>query len=205
MAAKIDGAVFPGHQGGPHNHAISAMATSLKMAKTNEFIGYQHRIIENVKSMEVALQGKKYENVEIISNQGHCLAIRGLKDMDIVYDIASQVNMEIFYDESMAEFRLSSNAMTTRGLGVNDFNKIIDLFDDITKLSGDVKQKGMDQCKNEIDALKIEIGSFAKQFPLIGMDEWMNEWEIILIFVPVFVHKLMIDISRSYTVDDTNQ
>jgi glycine hydroxymethyltransferase len=36
----IDSAVFPKHQGGPHNHTISALAVALKAANTKEYRGY---------------------------------------------------------------------------------------------------------------------------------------------------------------------
>jgi glycine hydroxymethyltransferase len=44
---KIDRAVFPGEQGGPHIHAIAALATTLKIAKTEQFKKLQHQIIKN--------------------------------------------------------------------------------------------------------------------------------------------------------------
>merc|ERR1711869_48093 len=47
IADKIDFSVFPGHQGGPHNHTISALATGLKMAATPEFKTYQDQVMKN--------------------------------------------------------------------------------------------------------------------------------------------------------------
>ena len=38
---RINFSVFPGHQGGPHNHTISALAVALKQAQSPEFIEYQ--------------------------------------------------------------------------------------------------------------------------------------------------------------------
>jgi len=38
---KINGAVFPGLQGGPHNHTITALSVALKQAQTQEFKAYQ--------------------------------------------------------------------------------------------------------------------------------------------------------------------
>ena len=38
LNGPIDNAVFPGHQGGPHNHTICALATALKQAQTPEFV-----------------------------------------------------------------------------------------------------------------------------------------------------------------------
>ena len=47
LGRKLDRAVFPGEQGGPHMHAIAALATTLKIAKTDSFKKLQHQIIKN--------------------------------------------------------------------------------------------------------------------------------------------------------------
>ena len=47
LAKKIDKAVFPGEQGGPHVHAIAALALTFKIAKTDEFKALQNQIIKN--------------------------------------------------------------------------------------------------------------------------------------------------------------
>ena len=44
---KINFAVFPGHQGGPHNHTIAALAVALKQAGTEEFRAYQKQVVSN--------------------------------------------------------------------------------------------------------------------------------------------------------------
>jgi len=47
LGRKLDRAVFPGEQGGPHMHAIAALATTLKIAKTDSFKKLQHQIVKN--------------------------------------------------------------------------------------------------------------------------------------------------------------
>ncbi len=47
IAKKIDRAVFPGEQGGPHIHAIAALAATFKLAKTPEFKQLQEQIVKN--------------------------------------------------------------------------------------------------------------------------------------------------------------
>lgn len=42
--SKIDFAVFPSLQGGPHNHQIAALAVALKHAATPEFKAYQQQV-----------------------------------------------------------------------------------------------------------------------------------------------------------------
>ena len=48
----INFSVFPGHQGGPHNHTIAALATALKQANTPEFKEYQEQVLKNAKALE---------------------------------------------------------------------------------------------------------------------------------------------------------
>jgi glycine hydroxymethyltransferase len=43
--------VFPGLQGGPHNHTISGLAVALKMANTQEFKGYQRQVVANARAL----------------------------------------------------------------------------------------------------------------------------------------------------------
>ncbi len=56
LARKIDRAVFPGEQGGPHIHAIAALATALKITKTESFRHLQHQIIRNCQALTQRLQ-----------------------------------------------------------------------------------------------------------------------------------------------------
>lgn len=42
--SRINQAVFPGLQGGPHNHAIAAIATAMKQAMSPEFVEYQTQV-----------------------------------------------------------------------------------------------------------------------------------------------------------------
>ena len=166
-ASKIDGAVFPGHQGGPHNHAISAMAASLKMAQSEEFIGYQHRCIENANALYQALSDKQWKNAKVIGGNGHCVSIRGLDNNEKLYNVANDVNLEVFYDANMNELRVSSNAMTTRGLSEADFGQIANVLDSVYNLS----QNGKEINNEDVRILKTEVATFSKQFPLIGVDE----------------------------------
>ncbi|MDB4940901.1 MAG: glyA [Labilithrix sp.] len=54
-AAAIDKAVFPGLQGGPHNHTTAAIAVAAKEALEPEFKMYAHRVVENAKVLAAAL------------------------------------------------------------------------------------------------------------------------------------------------------
>ena len=51
LARKLDRAVFPGEQGGPHIHTIAALATAFKLANTAQFRKLQHQIIKNCQAL----------------------------------------------------------------------------------------------------------------------------------------------------------
>lgn len=49
LESQINQAVFPGLQGGPHNHTISALATALHMASDPAFKIYQSQVVSNAR------------------------------------------------------------------------------------------------------------------------------------------------------------
>lgn len=57
---KINEAVFPGLQGGPHNHQIAAVAVALKQANTQEFKAYQRQVIANAQVLAKEFLAKNY-------------------------------------------------------------------------------------------------------------------------------------------------
>ena len=51
LEAQINQAVFPGLQGGPHNHTIAGLAVALRMAAAPEFKGYQQQVVANARAL----------------------------------------------------------------------------------------------------------------------------------------------------------
>lgn len=66
LEESINASVFPGHQGGPHNHTIAALAVALKQAHTKEFKEYQENVLVNAKALANKL-GKGGLGYEIVS------------------------------------------------------------------------------------------------------------------------------------------
>ncbi|MGW1994340.1 serine hydroxymethyltransferase [Embleya sp. NPDC001921] len=62
-AKAIDKAVFPGLQGGPHNHTTAAIAVALREAATDEFRTYAHAVVANAKRLGEELAGRDFELV----------------------------------------------------------------------------------------------------------------------------------------------
>merc|ERR1712028_196647 len=73
---RIDMAVFPGLQGGPHNHQIGALAAQLLEVKTPEFVEYSKNVCANTKALAAELMAK-----------GHKVATDGTDNHLILLDL----------------------------------------------------------------------------------------------------------------------
>ena len=142
MSAVLDGAVFPGTQGGPLEHVIAAKAVAFGEALNDNFTNDGKQVIKNASTMAQALVSKGY-NIVSGGTDNHCMLIdlrsKNLsgKEADIVLikaDITVNKNMVPFDDKSpfvTSGIRVGTAALTTRGLKENDMEKIVDLIDQV--------------------------------------------------------------------------
>lgn len=63
LEGPINFSVFPGHQGGPHNHTITALAVALGQAMRPEFKAYQAQVLANARAMSDAFLARGYDVV----------------------------------------------------------------------------------------------------------------------------------------------
>lgn len=196
----INFSVFPGHQGGPHNHTITALAVALKQAKSPEFIQYQQQVLTNAKAMEAKFRDLGYS---LVSNgtDTHLLLL-DLRNQTIdgarverileLVNIASNKNT-VPGDKSAlipGGLRVGTPAMTTRGLGPKDFETVCDFIHEAIQLTKTVNSQSdgpkFKQFKSTVGAnggpvkvqvaeLKAKVIEFAKSFPVVGWD--VNEAE----------------------------
>lgn len=142
MSAILDGAVFPGTQGGPLEHVIAAKAVAFGEALSNDFTTYGKQVIKNASTMAQALVSKGY-NIVSGGTDNHCMLIdlrsKNLsgKEADSVLikaDITVNKNMVPFDDKSpfvTSGIRVGTAALTTRGLKEKDMEIIVDLIDQV--------------------------------------------------------------------------
>ncbi len=142
MSAVLDGAVFPGTQGGPLEHVIAAKAVAFGEALNDNFTNYGKQVIKNAATMAQALVSKGYHIVSG-GTDNHCMLIdlrsKNLsgKEADSILikaDITVNKNMVPFDDKSpfvTSGIRVGTAALTTRGLKENDMEKIVDLIDQV--------------------------------------------------------------------------
>lgn len=142
MSAILDGAVFPGTQGGPLEHVIAAKAVAFGEALTDEYKEYCEQLIKNARAMAAAFMAKGYK---VISGgtDNHMMLIdlrsKGLngklaENTLVKADITINKNMVPFDDKSpfvTSGMRIGSPAITTRGLKESDVVKVVDLIDEV--------------------------------------------------------------------------
>ena len=140
MSSILDGAVFPGTQGGPLEHVIAAKAVAFGEALDPSFVEYGKRVRANAATMAKALVGKGYD---VVSNgtDNHCMLIdmrsKGLtgKEAEAVLgavDITVNKNMVPFDTESpftTSGIRIGTPAITTRGLTEAECEQVVELID----------------------------------------------------------------------------
>lgn len=142
MSAVLDGAVFPGNQGGPLEHIIAAKAVAFGEALQDEFFTYALQLQKNAKAMAAAFVKRGYD---IISGgtDNHMMLI-DLRNKNIsgkdaekalgLADITVNKNMVPFDDKSpfvTSGIRVGTPAVTTRGLVEADMETIVALMDKV--------------------------------------------------------------------------
>uniref|UniRef100_A0A915PZL5 Serine hydroxymethyltransferase n=1 Tax=Setaria digitata TaxID=48799 RepID=A0A915PZL5_9BILA len=138
LAQKINSAVFPSLQGGPHNHTIAAIAVALHQCLTEDFVNYSKQILLNAQALGNRLTELGYHLVTGGTDTHLCLIDFRPKDLDggkveHVLNLAHIVcNRNTCPGDQNAlnpsGIRLGTPALTTRGLVENDFIKVADFI-----------------------------------------------------------------------------
>ncbi|KAH7282999.1 hypothetical protein KP509_35G055800 [Ceratopteris richardii] len=186
---KINFAVFPSLQGGPHNHQIAALAVALKQVLSPSFKVYAKQVKANAVALGNALMKKGYKIVtegtenHLILWDLRPLGLTGNKVEKLCDLCHITLNKNAVYGDSSAlapgGVRIGTPAMTSRGLKEADFEQIAEFLSkavDITlaiqkehgKLLKDF-QKGLINNK-DIDALKAAVEKFSMSFEMPGFD-----------------------------------
>ncbi|KAL4897785.1 serine hydroxymethyltransferase [Aspergillus ambiguus] len=190
LEGPINFSVFPGHQGGPHNHTITALAVALKQAASPEFKQYQEQVIKNAKALENEFKAMGHKLVSDGTDSHMVLLDLRPKSLDgaRVEAVLEQINIacnknSIPGDKSALTpcgIRIGAPAMTTRGMSEEDFKRIAHYIDqsinickqvqaelpkEANKLK-DFKAKVASETVPEILNLRKEVAAWASTFPL---------------------------------------
>lgn len=184
---KINQAVFPGCQGGPHNNNIGALAVALKEAMTPEFKLYIKQVCANAKVLGEKLVGMGYHLITGGTDNHLVLwdlrpnGITGSK-VEKICDLAQiTLNKNAVAGDTSAltpgGVRIGSPAMTSRGLVEDDFVQIGVFLDRVVKISLRIQGAVGKKLKifaaaaaedSEVLALREEVIQFSKSFPMPG-------------------------------------
>jgi glycine hydroxymethyltransferase len=195
MEGPINSAVFPGLQGGPHNHTIAALAVALKQAQGDDFVQYQKQVLANAQVLAKSLVGKGYDLVSGGTDNHLMLANLRTKGMDgaraeLVLERANiALNKNTVPGDKSAfnpgGIRMGTHAMTTRGCNEDDFKIIADFLDRGIVIAKSVKDSvgpktKMQDFRNAVEAgsggseiaeLKADVEAFSSAFDTIGYEK----------------------------------
>ena len=167
----INRAVFPGLQGGPHNHTTAALAVALKEADTDEFKAYGHQIVANAQALAARLM-----------EHGFALATGGTDNHLILMDttplghpgkpvahalnragIVTNANSIPFdtrkpFDPSGV--RLGTPGITSRGMGATEMVQIADWIQQTVEYIDNGEQ---------LDRIAAEVAELCTSFPAPGL------------------------------------
>src|SRR3989338_5677832 len=142
LSPKIDKAIFPGLQGGPHLNTIAGIAQAVIEAKTPQFQDYARKIKENANALGEALVARGYRLVSG-GTDTHLLlvdlrdkGVSGKPAQELLEKAGVIINMNtVPYDERKPNdpsgIRLGTPAVTTRGMGVAEMEEIAQIIDDV--------------------------------------------------------------------------
>ena len=177
LSAKIDKAVFPGLQGGPHNNTTAGIAEALLEADTTSFKNYANQIVKNAKALANYL---KAGGLTLVGGGTEChLMVVDLRPLKLSGNIVAEalevagiiVNRNSVPNDEMPPFypsgiRLGTPAMTTRGMKEKEMKKISEW---ILKVIDHVKDNKL---PNDSQKRRDYINSFKKT---VQKDEFLGD------------------------------
>jgi len=185
---RIDMAVFPGLQGGPHNHQIGGLAVQLLEVATPAFKEYSKQVVINARTI-----------ADVLKEKGHKLASDGTDNHLVLWDLrphgltgskvekvcevcSISLNRNAVHGDASAlspgGVRIGSPAMTTRGCNPDQFKQIALFLDRVCQISLKVQQEKGKKLKDfeagletnaEVVALKAEVEAWASGFGYPGL------------------------------------
>jgi len=190
MGAKINQAVFPGLQGGPHENQIAGVATQMLEVASPEFKAYARQVVANSKALASALVAKGYQ-----------LATGGSDNHLILWDLRPQEvtgnKMELVCDAchitlnknavrgdrsalAPGGVRVGTPALTTRGMIEPHMAVVAEFLHRAVQIALELQQKSGKPLADfkatiakgdpALDKLRADVHEFAKRFPLPGVD-----------------------------------
>jgi glycine hydroxymethyltransferase len=168
MSAILDGAVFPGTQGGPLEHVIASKAIAFGEALTPEFLAYIKQVRSNAQAMAKAFMDLGYQIISggtdnhlmLIDLRNKGISGKAAENALIKADITINKNMVPFDDKSpfvTSGIRIGTPAITSRGLKEEHMATVVGFIDRVL-MNPDSEA--------ELNAVRKEVNAMMVGFPL---------------------------------------
>jgi glycine hydroxymethyltransferase len=187
--AKINQAVFPALQGGPHEHQIAAVATQLKEVATPEFKLYARQVKSNARALADKLTSLGYA-VASGGTENHLVlwdlkpqGLTGSKFEKVCDKVSITLNKNCVPGDVSAVtpggVRIGAPALTTRRMDEADFEQIASFLHEAVGIAVELQAKSGPKLKDflplldesgEIKSLRAKVHEFASRFPMPGFD-----------------------------------
>jgi glycine hydroxymethyltransferase len=163
IAKKINKAVFPGMQGGPHMHIIAAKGVAFGEALTPAFKTYAAQILKNAKAMEAVFKAYNVrllcggtDNHMLLADVFGSLGVTGREAETVLDKVGITLNKNMIADETRTAMdpsgiRFGTPAMTTRGMMEDDATKLAEIMITTMKAKDDLVK--INELQNEVQAL----------------------------------------------------
>lgn len=165
MSALLDGAVFPGTQGGPLEHIIAAKAIAFGEALSDKYMDYIVQVKKNAQAMAAALVARDYQLIS--GGTDNHLMLIDLSNKNITGKLAEEAlgKADITVNKNMVPFdkrspfvtsgiRVGTAAITTRGLKEKHMEKIVDFIDDVIKNHDN--ESYLKKIRNKVNELMVK-------------------------------------------------
>ncbi len=176
-AKALDKAVFPGLQGGPHNHTTAAIAVALAEAARLEFRDYAHQVVANAKALAEELAARGFDLVS--GGTDNHLILIDLTSKGVPGKVAAQVldraGLETNYNTvpydprrpfDPSGLRIGSPSVTSRGMGTGEMRTIGRWMDEVVTA---VATGGDDTVEATVDRVRNEVAELTTAFPAPGL------------------------------------
>ena len=169
LATKINKAIFPGIQGGPHMHTIAAKAVAFGEAGTPAFKEYAQQILKNAKAMEAVFHREKVrmigggtDNHLILADVFGSLGVTGKEAQTVLDEVGITLNMNSIAGDTRktldpSGIRFGTPAITTRGFKEAQCARVAELLIETLRNKDDASKK---------ETIKNEIKDLANKFPI---------------------------------------
>jgi len=191
LEGPINQSVFPGHQGGPHNHTISALATALKQANTQEFVDYQMQVLKNSSAFADGMAKLGYSLVSGGTDNHLMLVdlkpngVDGARVEAVLEKASIAINKNTVPGDKSAlipgGIRMGTPALTSRGFEEH-FDAVAGFIDRGVAIAKEVAGSGIGKKLADFKAalnskewpsvvqLKADVEDFASEFPCVGFE-----------------------------------